>query len=39
MPDATSFKFCKTARKEYDTVVSAIVLRAYQLVGKAIVIR
>lgn len=36
---ATTFQCCKTARKEYDVVVSAILLRASQLAGKAVEVR
>ncbi|SMR58624.1 unnamed protein product [Zymoseptoria tritici ST99CH_1E4] len=35
-PETTKFSFCKTARKQYDIVVSSILLRASQLAGTAI---
>lgn len=38
-PEVTKFDFCKTARKEYDVVATAILLRAYQLIGEAIDVR
>lgn len=38
-PEATGFSFCKTARRPYDLVVTAILLRAWQLAGKAISLR
>lgn len=38
-PYATEFEFCKTAGKEYDIVVTAILLRAKMLAGNAIDVR
>jgi hypothetical protein len=38
-PEATGFSFCKTARRPYDLIVTAILLRAWQLAGKAISLR
>jgi hypothetical protein len=38
-PEATGFAFCKTARKPYDKVVTAILLRASQLAGSGICIK
>jgi hypothetical protein len=32
-PRATGFDFCKTARRPYDAVVGAILLRAYHLIA------
>jgi hypothetical protein len=38
-PFATEFSCCKTARRKYDVVVAAILLRASQLAGDAIEVR
>jgi hypothetical protein len=37
--EATNFNFCKTARKPYDEVVTAILLRAAHLAGDTIKVR